>query len=127
MPCNGDYLEATRDERLLSQVFRLIDEVKTGIPVNSENFKNGYDNRAYNKYSNEALDNAVAELCSLLKKSPINIARRSLELQMWWRDHVAADKARKENLKSHKEFLRKKKTALDKLTDEEKKILKLKL
>lgn len=123
MPCNSDHMNANDREINLSVVYGLLDELKTGkLP---ENFGTGYDKRVYCKgLSKEHLDKKTEELCSKLQKVK-NIKGYSLELQVWWRDHQAADKERLEQeLKQHKtEEARK--SALSKLTISERKLLGL--
>lgn len=47
MPCNSDYMEANQNEKNLSVVYGLLDELKTGkLP---KNFGDGYNKRVYNK------------------------------------------------------------------------------
>lgn len=77
---------------------------------NSEGYTNIFD-----------ADAMVSELCQLLQGE--DITKRSLEMQMWWRDHQMADKKRLEReiaqVKSEKE----KAIALSKLTEHERKLL----
>ena len=114
MPCNSDYMEANQNEKNLSVIYGLLDELETGkLPYN---FGDGYDKRVYNKHlSKEHLDEKTEELCSKLQNS--DVLKFSLEMQMWWRDHQKADKDRLKNVSptdannvlaevfSHDEFL----------------------
>ncbi len=124
MPCDGSYMEPNEMEINLSQVYGLLDELKTGkLP---KDFGNGYDKRIYNKGLNQShLDKKVAELCSKLQKDK-NIKKRSLEMQIWWRDHQKADKAREKREAKEKSDNAARKKALAKLTPAEKKLLNLK-
>lgn len=124
MPCDGSYMEPNQMERNLSQVYGLLDELKTGkLP---KDFGSGYDKRIYNKGLNQAhLDKKVAELCSKLSKDK-DIKKRSLEMQIWWRDHQKADRAREKKKAQAKKDDAARKKALAKLTPAEKKLLNLK-
>lgn len=124
MPCNGDYLNPTELEVNLSKVYGLLDELKTGkLP---KDFGTGYDKRVYSKgLTQHNLNAKVAELCSALKKDK-KIKKRSLEMQMWWRDHQKADKAREKREVQDKKDKAAKKVALSKLTLAERKLLNLK-
>jgi hypothetical protein len=125
MPCNSDYMNATDLEVSISQVLCLLDELQTKKPVNSKSSNwNGYHPKAYNKELNKAYaDKMVAELCDRLKKEK-NIKKYSLEMQLWWREHQAADKKRKS--KEKKQSLEDKALSnlLDKLSSREFKLLK---
>jgi len=125
MPCDGSYMNPTELEKNLSQVYGLLDELKTGKL--SKDYGSGYDNRIYNKgLKQEHLDKKVAELCSAITKSKFKITKYSLEMQVWWRDHQKADKERlKKEAKEEKDAVARKK-ALAKLTPAEKKLLNLK-
>ncbi len=90
MGCNSDYMEATGKEKAFSQVACLIDELD-GKPLNRRHWS-GYHPRVYpNASGGEAL---VVALCSRLQT--VDVSTCSLEMQVWWRDHQAADKARLE-------------------------------
>lgn len=125
MPCNGDYMNANGLEIQISQVLCLLDELKTGKPVNPESNKwQGYHPLVYNKGLNkEYADKVVAELCDKLKKVR-SVKKYSLEMQLWWREHQAADRARK--TKEKKQSLENKALSnlLDKLSSREFKLLK---
>jgi len=120
MPCRSDYMDPTQFEKNLSEVYQLLDELKTGEL--SENFGNGYDDRVYNKgLSKSHLDKKTAELCSLLKKT--DVTKYSLEMQMWWRDHQKADKERLLAERQKRQDKKEIKEALAKLTEKERKLL----
>lgn len=90
MPCDSSYMGASSGERYLSQVYQLLDELE-GKQINKNDW-NGYDERAYSKFSREHLDKKVMELCSKLQG--INVKDYSLEMQLWWREHSNADRER---------------------------------
>lgn len=52
--------------------------------------RNGYHPNVYNKPVNG--DKLVAELCAALMIT--DVTKYSLEMQIWWRDHQAADRER---------------------------------
>ena len=122
MPCNSDYMEATKHEKNLSVVYGLLDELKTGkLP---KNFGDGYDHRVYNKkLSKEHLDEKTEELCSKLQQT--DVTKYSLELQMWWRDHQAEDKERLQKELKDKKDKSAREAALVKLTLYERSLLGL--
>lgn len=79
--------------------------------------------RVYNKgIEQKQLDEWVRELCSKLKKVK-DISVYSLELQVWWRDHQAADRERMAEERKRRSLDRTKKRALAKLTTKERKAL----
>lgn len=91
MPCNCDHLNANQLEIELSRVLMLIEEVRTGIPVDPRSSDwGGYKNGAYNETTRAKADESTAQLCTLLKT--IDVSKHSLELQLWWRDHQSADR-----------------------------------
>jgi len=65
----------------------------------------------------------VAELCQKLQN--VDISEYSLEMQMWWRDHQKADKARIERELKEARTRAAKAAALAKLTEYEKALLGL--
>ena len=69
------------------------------------------------------LDRLTAHLCGKLKS--VDVTSYSLELQMWWRDHQAADKARDDKRVQENALEARKQAALAKLTDEECELLGL--
>jgi len=116
MPCNSDYLNATKKEIAISHVACLLDELK-GKPIDEKHWR-GYHPSVYNKQYNA--DALVAELCEKLQK--INVTKQSLEMQIWWRDHLSADKVR---LEKEIEDRKAKDAAIKKLTAYERKVLGL--
>jgi len=125
MPCNSDYLNASGLEIELSRVLLLTQELETGKPVDTRSSDwMGYMTEAYGKADLRAkADAAVANLCDRLKK--VDVTQYSLEMQVWWRDHQAADKRREaeEKEKDKKTALRA--SAIKKLTPAERKALGL--
>ena len=122
MPCNSDYMEANQNEKNLSVIYGLLDELETGkLP---SNFGDGYDKRVYNKrLSKEHLDEKTEELCSKLQNS--DVSKFSLEMQIWWRDHQKADKDRLQKEMSEQKDNEARNIALSKLSDYERKLLGL--
>ena len=79
---------ASQREINASRVCCLHDELD-GKPFNREHWS-GYHPLAYSTHYD--LDKGVAHLCARLKA--IDVTQYSLEMQMWWRDHQIADRAR---------------------------------
>ena len=125
MPCNSDYLEASSLEVSLSRVKLLIRELETGKPVDTRSSDwAGYHKGAYGAGDlRKKADIAVADLCSRLQA--VDVTKYSLEMQIWWRDHRAADAARvkEEELKAKADALRA--SALKKLSPSERRALGL--
>lgn len=123
MPCNSDYMYATPSEVAMSQVACLLDELD-GIPLNQNHWQ-GYHPSVYNHHLDKfACDLMVETLCSRLQND--DVSKRSLEMQIWWRDHQRADKERIEAEVQKAKTESEKNEALAKLTDYEKKLLGLK-
>lgn len=120
MPCNCDHLKATNFEREISKVYCCLDELN-GITVESS-WRRGYHPKVYNKSLSRERGNALtAELCERLQSE--DVTKYSLELQMWWRDHQAADKSRLEREIAEARKESEKQEALAKLTPYERKLL----
>jgi hypothetical protein len=117
MPCDSSHLEATSVEREMSQVACLLDELD-GKKINSQHWR-GYHPRVYSQRVD--CDKMVAKLCKRLQS--VDVKDYSLEMQIWWRDHQAADKARVEAELAKAKDAKAKKAALAKLTPHEKKLL----
>lgn len=117
MPCNCDHLEPTLREKESVRVLGFLKEVGFG---EYKKFDKYYGNLA-------TLDKDTAKLCEWCKENPEQVKKQSLELQIWWRDHQAADKKKEEarQLKAKLKELQKK--ALKKLTPEEREALGLKV
>lgn len=88
MPCNSDHMQANGREKEASKVASLLDEL-AGQPLNKRHFQ-GYHPDIYSKRFD--LTNLTALLCSALQET--DVSKRSLEMQMWWRDHKEADALR---------------------------------
>ena len=117
MPCNSDYMEATGKEVALSQVACLLDELD-GKPLDRSHWR-GYHPAVYNQAADA--DGLVSELC--LRLQSLDVTKQSLEMQMWWRDHQAADKARLEHEIARKQTDAERQAALSKLTKYERELL----
>lgn len=124
MPCISDYLEPNQRERELTNIRAFQTELKTGKL--GEHYGTGMDPDVYDKnLSQEILDKETAMLCKAMQKVEVegNLSNVSLELQMWWRDHKAADlkrvKAELEAVKDEED----RKKALAKLSAHERKLL----
>ena len=125
MPCNCDYMNSTVLEREISRVYCLLEEIETGKPVDTKSGNwDGYHPSVYGQVTRiEQHDEAVAKLCSILRKTR-NIKKYSLEMQMWWRDHQAADRAREAKERKEAEEKALAKSAMQKITKEELSALK---
>lgn len=119
MPCNSDYLEANNLEIEASKIVALLDELE-GKPI-PDDYGSGYDDRVYNQAID--LDKLTAKLCKRLQK--VDVSEYSLEMQIWWRDHQKADKARLEQEQKRLTTDKQKAAALKKLTKYERKLLGL--
>lgn len=85
MDCDSSYLEANWKEVALSQVACLLDELD-GVHFSKSHWR-GYHPRVYSmRVDGGAL---AAELRSKLQND--DVTRRSLEMQIWWRDHQCDD------------------------------------
>jgi hypothetical protein len=121
MGCNSEYMTANNYERELSKVACLLDEI-AGKKWERSHW-DGYHPSVYCKSRSEIGDIMVKRLCDALQS--VDVSQYSLEMQMWWRDHQAADKARVkleiEASKTESERM----DALEKLTPHERKLLGL--
>lgn len=119
MPCNSDHMNPTSYELELSRVACLLDEL-AGLPQVASNWL-GYHHKVYNKSTKELGDRMVSELCDALQTR--DVTQYSLEMQVWWRDHQAADKARlAEEMRKHATAIEIE-AALAKLNSYERKLL----
>lgn len=89
MPCVSDHMEANERERKLSQVACLLDELDGKKKIDKSHWA-GYHPKVYCKQVDA--DSLVRSLCDRLKKE--DVSKRSLEMQIWWRDHQKSDKRR---------------------------------
>jgi hypothetical protein len=125
MPCNCDHLNANSLEIELSRVLMLTEELDTGVPVNSRSGDwGGYKTGVYNSGDlKKRADEATAHLCSRLQTT--DVSKYSPEMQIWWRDHQAADRAREAKEKAEAERQSLRVSGINKLTPEERKALGL--
>ncbi|AEC53149.1 hypothetical protein SCRM01_203 [Synechococcus phage S-CRM01] len=122
MPCNSDYLDANGWEQQISKVACLHDELD-GKPHNKSHWA-GFHPSVYCKgLTREQGDEMVADLCYRLQHT--DVSKLSLEAQMWWRDHMEADKRRVLNDMKVAREQEDKKALLDRLTPYEKQLLGL--
>ena len=122
MGCNSDHMNPNSLEIEISKVAAFLDELETGDL--NRNHLGGYHPDVYGKGpSKDMADEYVRHLCGELKRR--KVTRYSLEMQMGWRDHQAADREReaKETKAVSKAALRR--AAMAKLTPEERKALGL--
>lgn len=119
MPCNSDYMEATNQEREISRVACLIDELN-GQTFNPSHW-HGYHPQVYcQPYDADLM---TKSLCERLQK--VEISDYSLEMQMWWRDHKIADRERLARELAETEDKDARKAAIAKLTSHERRLLGL--
>jgi len=129
MPCNGDYHGPTVRMIELSKVCYLLDELDGKEVTDSVIFNGGYHPTVQRHYINDTeRDNLYDKLCSKLMNftEVYHKANHSLEMQIWWRDHQIADKAREAGERAEDRLAKDKDIALAKLTEYEKTILKIK-
>jgi hypothetical protein len=82
MPCRSDYMEPSGKEIESKRVLEFLKEVG----LLQANYKIDY----YGETKN--LDLHTSMLCGWCQEN--DVTKKSLELQIWWRDHQAADKRR---------------------------------
>jgi hypothetical protein len=122
MPCNSDYMNPTDKEVQISRVACLLDELD-GKKFKEDHWE-GYHPRVYNGNGGGVDgDKLVAKLCQKLQT--VDVKKYSLEMQMWWRDHQAADQARRDREIDEKDTEAERRAALRKLTARERKLLGL--
>jgi hypothetical protein len=110
-------MEANVLEIRLSQVACLLDELD-GKAIDPHHWR-GYHPRVYSKRVDG--DKMVARLCERLQF--VDVKNYSLLMQIWWRDHKKADKARAEAELAAAKDAEAKKAAIAKLTLHERKLL----
>ena len=121
MPCDSSYMEASDFECKIGRVYSLLEEIQ-GLTVNHA--RSDYHPLVYNKcLAPGVADASVAKLCDWCKGNEDNLSSMSLELQMWWRDHLNADEQRLEREAIQKADARTRQRALSKLTLAERKLL----
>jgi hypothetical protein len=120
-------MEASWSEVTAGKLYLVHDEVFSGKRVTADTWSHaGYDRRVYNQWRDIPRDQLVQAICAELESAtPETLARYSLEVQMWWRDHQAADRDRikKEEAKAAANQARA--SGLAKLTPEERQALGL--
>ena len=122
MPCDSSYQDPTSLEKNLSEVYNFLDELEDGI--HRVHHGDGFDARVYNKgLPKSHLDEKTAELCKKLQG--LDVSKYSLELQLWWRDHQRADKARVEMDIARAATEKERKELLSRLSPHERKLLGL--
>ena len=121
MGCNSEHTAATGYERELSRVACLLDEL-AGKKW-ERHWWDGSHPRVYNKANRAMGDAMVRELCDALQSR--DVTQCSLEMQIWWRDHQAADKARCERELAQAKTDAEREAALAKLTPAERRLLGL--
>lgn len=121
MPCVSNYMEATGYEIELSRVTCLLDEL-AGVK-REKGWWTGYHHRVYCKSDRVTGDMLVRDLCTALQDR--DVFQCSLEMQTWWRDHQAADKARLEDELKQQKTEADYQTALAKLTAHERELIGL--
>lgn len=121
MPCDSSHLSANSGEIDTSRVLCVLDELD-GRAV-EPSWWEGYHPKAYsNHVTRETLDKLTAAACARLKGTP-NVGKYSLELQIWWRNHQAADATKEEQRLAQEKRAELVKGAVGKLTPEERKAL----
>lgn len=121
MACNSDYMAASGYEQKISRVACLLDEL-AGRQWKRE-WWDGYHPNIYCKVDRGIGDQLVRELCFALQSR--DVTQYSLEMQIWWRDHQAADKARCEQELAQAKTGSEREAALAKLTPRERLLLGL--
>lgn len=122
MPCNSDYMEPSPGEVNYSRVLCVLGELN-GDKVGRDWWR-GYHPLIYNRGMTKAvMDEKTAEACEGCRKLGSRISNKSLELQMWYREHKEADLERREREIEAKRNKLVREKALAKLTDEDKKAL----
>lgn len=117
MPCDASYMDSNQQEKNASRVQCLLDELD-GKKWTADSW-DGYHPKIYCKEFD--LGDLTKQLCSRL--SGIDVSKYSLEMQVWWRNHRVADKARQLKARKREKEEQEKKTALAKLTLRERRLL----
>ena len=111
MPCRCDHMEPTAREKESVKVIDFLRELDL-LSTNTGTYGN-----------TKQLDYHTAMLCDFCRSNNVN--GFSLELQIWWRDHMAADKKRIKREQLEAQIQKEKNIAMTKLTAHEKDILGL--
>jgi hypothetical protein len=124
MACRSDYQQDYPSEIEASKVLALLDELKTNRHPDPEDYGRTTGNyRTHGVYGNEKTDQITAELCAKLQN--VDVTKYSLEMQIWWRDHKAADTKRLRDEIKRITTESEKQAAIAKLTPHERKLLGL--
>lgn len=131
MPCDCGYMEATWAEREISRVACLIDQIKGKKKIDPSHW-DGYHPRVYGQSGSANSEALKKELYDEIMKRDRPITSYSLEMQIFYRDYVK-DQKKKERKKELRAIEKKKKeqeekerqAILAKLSDREKKLLRL--
>ena len=122
MGCRNDYMEPNEREIEASKLYCIIDDL--GGKQFSSSSWSGNHPKAYGKsITQEKLDKLTAKICSRLSNA--NVTVYSLELQLWWRDHQAADKIHLEEDKEEKRLAKRRLAAVKRLTVKQREALGL--
>jgi hypothetical protein len=117
-------MEATHLEKEISKVLCFLDELD-GQPLDRRHGMLGYHDKVYNMgLSRDEADEYTEKLCSRLQKE--DVTKYSLEMQIWWRDHQDADKARIAGELRAKRNTSERQAAIAKLTLYERELLGIK-
>lgn len=132
MPCR-DYSDNVDPDHSLRQHLRgekekhryrlmhLYNEVFDATEFDSDAYKEGSRPDICYSLSNDQL---AAAMCAEIRSWPSSeVKERSLELQIWWRDHKIADAERERAEREAREKQLKREAALAKLSDEDREIL----
>jgi hypothetical protein len=120
---NGDsqLYNPKHEEITLSQVCCLLDELDGKAEINPHHWR-GYHPKVYSQRVSNG-DALRVKLCAQLQE--IDVTKHSLEMQLWWRDYQRADQERRQRESQDQLTETAKKAALAKLTEHERKLLKI--
>lgn len=106
MPCYTD--SPSWYEIQITQIASLLQEVDGQLPVRTSTFQ-------------AQIDDMTRQLCAWCQTH--DVTTRSLELQIWWRDHQMADARHAQEAWEAAEQQQRRAAALQKLTEDERKAL----
>ena len=122
MPCDSSHMEPNQLEVELSKIYCINDELD-GTCFNSSEW-GGYHQDVYCRdITRELADKMTAGLCKRMQL--VDVKELSLEAQIWWRDHKAADVARLRKEIEDKADAEVKAAAIAKLSPRERELLGL--
>lgn len=123
MPCRSDHCEPSAFEIAASRAFAVLDELCGGPPVTARDWA-GYHRDVYSRAVSRAkLDEITSQCCALLALRHGGARGLSLEAQLWWREHQAADARRCDAETKAANSKRLQEQALSKLTAQEREAL----